>query len=107
MLGSVRERLGNPPTIALTATATVDVRQDIIDQLYLSDFAVFVTGFDRLNLLYESCFIIKVREKHDQLLELIQHNQDNNIIYCATRKTINKITSFIQDTFKNRPIFAY
>src|SRR5437867_2998296 len=49
-LGEVRRRLGAPPTIALTATATEDVRADIIQKLNLRDPHVVVTGFDRPNL---------------------------------------------------------
>ncbi len=53
-LGEARKKLGDPPTIALTATATEDVRADIIVQLGLRDPTVVVTGFDRPGLLYES-----------------------------------------------------
>src|SRR3954452_14449246 len=49
-LGEVRQRLGNPPCIALTATATEDVRSDIIHGLGLRDPSVTITGFDRTNL---------------------------------------------------------
>ena len=54
--GSARcaQQLGSPPTIALTATATEDVRDDIIHQLGLREPTVVVTGFDRPNLSYES-----------------------------------------------------
>ena len=48
----LRRRLGSPPCIALTATATDLVRRDIADQLDLRDPAQFVTGFDRANLSY-------------------------------------------------------
>src|SRR5947208_17156752 len=62
-LGEVRKRLGSPPTIALTATATEDVRGDIIRHLALREPTVVVTGFDRPNLLYESVNRSKVKEK--------------------------------------------
>src|SRR4029077_16802785 len=51
-LGLARKRLGSPPCIALTATATDVVRRDIADQLTLREPAQFVTGFDRPNLIY-------------------------------------------------------
>ncbi|HEU5117483.1 MAG TPA: RecQ family ATP-dependent DNA helicase, partial [Isosphaeraceae bacterium] len=51
-LGQARRKLGNPPCVALTATATDLVRRDIADQLDLNDAAQFVTGFDRPNLTY-------------------------------------------------------
>ena len=50
-LGEVRQKLGSPPCIALTATATDDVRSDIIRQLGLQDPTIIVTGFDRTNLI--------------------------------------------------------
>src|SRR5215211_3542848 len=51
-VGAVRDKLGSPPTIALTATATPDVRRDIARQLGLRDPETVVTGFDRRNLHY-------------------------------------------------------
>ena len=52
-LGYFRKLLGNPTTIALTATATDRVRRDIIEQLALHDPQTFITGFERPNLFYE------------------------------------------------------
>ena len=49
---AVREALGNPPTVALTATATPEVREDIARQLELRDPETVITGFDRQNLHY-------------------------------------------------------
>src|SRR5438105_3040441 len=71
-LGEVRKRLGSPPTIALTATATEDVRADIIRQLALREPTVVVTGFDRPNLIYESVSLSKVKEKDQALLDLLR-----------------------------------
>src|SRR5690606_27779587 len=81
-LGEVRQRLGAPPTIALTATATADVRQDIINQLGLRQPSVFVTGFDRPNLLYESRSIGKTREKDHLLLQALRREPGSAIVYC-------------------------
>ncbi|HEX2779512.1 MAG TPA: RecQ family ATP-dependent DNA helicase, partial [Gemmatimonadaceae bacterium] len=51
-MAQVRERLGNPPVVALTATATPEVRRDIARQLSLRDPETVITGFDRINLRY-------------------------------------------------------
>jgi ATP-dependent DNA helicase RecQ len=107
LLGQVRNKLGNPPTIALTATATHDVRQDIIRQLNLTDPQIFVTGFDRPNLLYESRNISKVSDKTAQLLDLLQHDKGSGIIYCATRKNVDAVSDLLRNTLKDRPIFPY
>ena len=52
-LGSVIKRLGRPPVLALTATATEEVRQDIARQLRMRDPHVTITGFARPNLRFE------------------------------------------------------
>ena len=52
-LGLLRQRLGYPPTIALTATATPEVRADVARQLQLREPQVFITGFARPNLHFE------------------------------------------------------
>jgi ATP-dependent DNA helicase RecQ len=52
-LGRFRQRLGSPPTIALTATATPHVRSDILQQLQLQEPRTFITGFARPNLRFE------------------------------------------------------
>src|SRR3954465_7446305 len=51
-IASVREKLGWPPVVALTATATPQVRQDIARQLKLENAETIITGFDRTNLKY-------------------------------------------------------
>src|SRR5204863_7760004 len=104
LLGQVRAKLGNPPTIALTATATHDVRQDIIRQLNLTDPQIFVTGFDRPNLLYESRNISKVSDKTADLLDLLQKDKGSGIIYCATRKNVDAVSDLLRNTLKDRPI---
>jgi len=53
MLGSIANRLGRPPILALTATATAEVRDDIARQLGMRDPFVTVTGFARPNLRFE------------------------------------------------------
>ena len=52
-LGAIAQRLGRPPILALTATAGVDARRDIVQQLGMRDPQVTVTGFERPNLRYE------------------------------------------------------
>jgi ATP-dependent DNA helicase RecQ len=106
-LGDVRQRLGNPPTIALTATATDDVRQDIIHRLALREPTVVITGFDRPNLAYESRRVPKSAEKNAELLKLWQEEAGSGIVYCSTRKTVEEVTSLLTERLRGRPIFAY
>src|ERR671932_133784 len=68
---SVRERLGDPVTIALTATATPEVREDIAQQLDLRDPEKIVTGFDRRNLHYHVLPVKNDAEKDAGLAQVL------------------------------------
>ena len=106
-LGDIRRQLGSPPCIALTATATEDVRNDIIRQLSLNEPTVVVTGFDRPNLSYQSRRAAKVKEKDAELIGLARAEPGSTIIYCATRKAVDEVTGLLSESLTDRPIFAY
>lgn len=106
-LGAVRERLGNPPTIALTATATEDVRLDIIQGLNLHEPAIFVTGFDRVNLSYASHRISKNSEKYTELIRLVRGCEGSAIVYCSTRKNVDEVTPILAGQLRNREVVPY
>jgi ATP-dependent DNA helicase RecQ len=106
-LGEIRTRLGDPPCIALTATATHDVRADIHVGLKLREPRVVITGFDRTNLLYESRRVTKVAEKQAELLKLLRQEPGSSIVYCATRKAVDEVTAELSHSLKDRPVFAY
>ncbi len=106
-LGAVRERLGSPPTIALTATATEDVRNDIMTALGLREPKIVITGFDRPNLSYESRRLVKQSEKDQALLDLLGAETGSGIVYCSTRKGVDALTSMLSQELRDRPIFAY
>jgi ATP-dependent DNA helicase RecQ len=106
-LGEVRQRLGMPPTIALTATATDDVRGDIIHRLALHEPNIVVTGFDRPNLAYEARRMAKVNEKDQSILDLLRQELGSAIVYCATRKAVDEVTAMLSESLIDRPVFAY
>jgi ATP-dependent DNA helicase RecQ len=109
-LGQVRQLLGSPPTIALTATATADVRQEIIDGLSLTDPQIVVTGFDRPNLSYESRRVRGIAAKQQALVELLAASPapaGSAIIYCSTRKSVEEVAAFLAAQLPARPICAY
>ena len=86
-LGEVRERLGSPPTVALTATADPLVRRDIVERLRLREPAIHVAGFDRPNLRWETARAGSLREKAEAVAgELAPLRGASAIVYCATRK---------------------
>lgn len=78
---------------AFTATATEDVRQDIIDQLGMENPKVFVSGFERNNLHLN---VIHTKDKKEIILKLINHHSIPAIIYTATRKLAEEISDFLK-----------
>jgi len=96
-----------PPTIALTATATADVRRDIIASLNLTTPSVYITGFDRPNLRYEVRNLTKDIEKNEILVDLLRAEPGSGIVYCATRKAVDEISSILARCLPDRPIFPY
>jgi ATP-dependent DNA helicase RecQ len=60
------------PILALTATATKKVREDIVERLGLSKYNIFTKGFDRKNLIFVVREISKTAEKLEKLLEIIE-----------------------------------
>jgi len=78
-----------PIVTAFTATATEEVKGDIINLLGLRDPSLFVTGFDRENLFIN---IEKGNDKKSYILKYIEENRDSSgIIYAATRKEVDYI----------------
>lgn len=105
-LGRFRERLGNPQTIALTATATQLVQEDIGKCLELQDPAVFVSGFarDNLSLFIESPYGSGAKDR--RLLEFLEKTPGCGIVYAATRKNCEKLAELLQENLK-RPTALY
>jgi len=106
-LGEVRSRLGSPRTIALTATATPQVRDDISTQLALTNPRVHVTGFDRPNLAYSCKHLEEESLKDDQLLAFIRQTPGSGIVYCSTRRTVERVTSLLSGKLRGRSVCAY
>ena len=106
-LGRFRERyLKDVQTIALTATATPVVRQDISDILRLKSPQVFVTGFARTNLRFTVTHAKSDREKDEELTRYVSSQQGSGIIYAATRKRCEELAQWLPEKTR-RPIGAY
>jgi len=101
-LGQFRKRLGSPTTIALTATATKEVRDDIMRQLELAHPRCFVTGFARPNLHYGAQTANSQQEKDDRLLAFLGRNPGSGIIYASTRKRCEEVAEKITQRTKRR-----
>ena len=101
-LGYFRRLLGNPTTIALTATATDRVRRDIVEQLALASPRTFITGFARPNLFYEVQPSRSERQKADLLVQLLRETPGSGIIYASTRKRTEEVAQIIAENTKRR-----
>ncbi|NLJ06139.1 MAG: DNA helicase RecQ [Sphingobacteriales bacterium] len=93
----VVDELGKLPIIALTASATPKVREDILINLEIEDARVFMSSFDRPNLYYE------VRPKFSQkqaIREIVTYIKKNpgksGIIYCLTRKKVEEVAETLR-----------
>ena len=83
-LKALRARFPDVPCIALTATATERVREDIVTQLDISDGKTFISSFNRKNLSYT---VLRKRDQFGDLLGLLsRHKGESAIIYCFSRK---------------------
>ena len=91
-LGKVREALNNVPTIALTATATPKVQQDIANVLGIESARTFVTGFDRDNLHLRVQRVGRNADKIQAIINHLQAHHGSTLIYCATRKSVERVT---------------
>jgi ATP-dependent DNA helicase RecQ len=103
-LGYFRRLLGNPPTLALTATATDRVRRDIIDQLALREPQTFITGFARPNLFYEVQTPQSERQKPKMLLDFLRQTPGSGIIYTSTRKRAEEVAATLAGETKRRTV---
>lgn len=98
-LGFVREAMGDPPTLALTATADAATRADIVTRLRLREPEIFVAGFDRPNIRYN----VVPRESNAarQILDFIDArpggSKECGIVYCLSRKKVEALTEALKE----------
>lgn len=95
-LRSIIERLGDGiPIIALTATATPKVQEDIIKNLGIGDAEVFKASFNRPNLFYE--VRPKTKNVEADLIRFVKQNSGKSgIIYCLSRKKVEELAQVLQ-----------
>jgi len=105
-LQDVLPRLGHPPLVALTATATPTVQQDILIQLGRPAAEQRVSGFNRPNLSFElrCCVDGQMKERH--LRDLLDSIDGSGIIYTPTRKETEAVAALVQSCTR-RPVVAY
>ncbi len=94
-LGEFRELLGNPVTLALTATATPAVQKDILKELKLEDAPIFSSGIERPNLGLRIHEIYGLDEKVRGIVGLKHAVPGSTIIYFSLIQTLYKVSSEI------------
>lgn len=92
-LGTLRNAFPDVPIAALTATADQLTRDEIVDKIFGGNAAVFVSGFDRPNLLL--AVEAKQSPKKQLLTFLARHQGESGIIYCLSRKKVEETRDFL------------
>ncbi|WP_224998079.1 DNA helicase RecQ [Cesiribacter sp. SM1] len=102
---TIISKLGNLPVIALTATATPKVQQDIQKNLEMGDADVFMSSFNRKNLYYE---VRPKKHTKKQLVKFVSgHKGKSGIVYCLSRKKVEEIAELLRvNGFKAAPYHA-
>ncbi|MEW6637282.1 MAG: ATP-dependent DNA helicase RecQ [Actinomycetota bacterium] len=88
--------LGNPPVLALTATATPRVRRDILRSLAMRSPEVVVTSFNRPNLTYRVVEAKKKESKLPLILDVIRRSPSPGIIYATTRRECEELAASLR-----------
>jgi ATP-dependent DNA helicase RecQ len=104
-LRPIIDKVGNVPVMALTATATPKVQQDIQKNLGMTTANVFKSSFNRANLYYD------VRPKQNVIKEIVKYIKQNSgksgIIYCLSRKKVEEIAQALKvNGIKAQPYHA-
>jgi ATP-dependent DNA helicase RecQ len=94
-LRRIRHQLGAPPTVALTGSATPEVRQDIVTALGLKRPDLHLGSFDRQNLWFGVVRVRNERERLERLIALLKGEDRLAIVYAPTRNTSEGLTRML------------
>jgi len=94
-LSLLSERFPNIPRIALTATADIRTRKEIIERLSLTGAKAYISGFDRPNIRY--AIANKTTPKKQLLAFLQQRKQEAGIVYCLSRKKVEDTAQWLSE----------
>ena len=96
-IGHARARLGNPPVLALTATATEEVQSEIVQSLHMQNEVRISTGTDRDNLFFSVHSTVTNEAKFARIQAMLEHEQGTGIIYTASVKSADELFDFLTD----------
>ncbi|MEV6692428.1 RecQ family ATP-dependent DNA helicase [Micromonospora sp. NPDC051196] len=97
-LGQLIEGIGRPPVVALTATASPPVREDIVARLRLRDPEIVVSGLDRPNLFFEVAHCPTEDYRWRRLIALLEQDERPGIIYVPTRRAAEDLAARLTET---------
>lgn len=92
-IANIRQLLPNVPVLALTATATKKVVEDIQDKLQFTQQNVFKKSFERKNLIY---WVKESENKDNDLLRIVSRNTGSGIVYVRNRRKTKEVADFLQ-----------
>ncbi|MFZ2192884.1 MAG: RecQ family ATP-dependent DNA helicase [Candidatus Moraniibacteriota bacterium] len=93
----IRNLKKRPIVAAFTATATTEVKDDIIERLELKNPKVFIRGFDRPNLKFLVQCDLKTKERYEEILRIIKSLSGAGIVYSLTRKETEVIAKYLKE----------
>jgi ATP-dependent DNA helicase RecQ len=95
------------PTVALTATATKKVREDIVLRLGLKNYKMYTKWFDRKNLVFIVREITKKEDKLNKVVEIIKKTPPYWIIYCSSIKAVKEVYEHLRKCSVNAWIYTW
>ncbi|MCS7054899.1 MAG: RecQ family ATP-dependent DNA helicase [Thermoflexales bacterium] len=105
-IGAMRKALNDPVTVALTATATPEVQDDIIGQLGLPAVERVITGFARPNLVFHVRFTPDLQSKYRAIRKVLGAVRGAGIIYVATRRDAEELAQTLEAEYR-LPVCVY
>ena len=96
-LKEARAKLGNPPLVALTATATGEVVADILEQLGAKSPVIVNTGTERPNLAFSVRHTVNAVAKQQRLLDLLSEETGTGIVYTASVRVAEELAEFLAE----------